>query len=333
MATVTACGTDGTGADVPASDGGADTADGGRETDAAPAACREGDPFDPGGLEQVVRFLASDDMRGRAPDTPEDEAARAFVAERFACLGLTPGIGQSFQQPFTAPDGLATANVVGSVRGGDPALADEIIVVGAHHDHLGERGGKIFNGANDNASGVAVLLAMAQAVMNRPSPPRRTIVFATFGYEENDGNCLGSEYYAAHPPDGLPVDDVVYMLDADMLGTYPSEGKLVAYGTLADTPARLLLDDLLAGSDLTVELGERAGVDDSDFQAFCDRGVPYVYFETWDDECYHRPCDDADRLDYPRMSQIGALLADVLVGLADGDRDLAAGRGSAPCSL
>ena len=333
IATMTACGTDGTGADRLVSDGGVDADGGGLEADAAAAACRAGDPFDPARLEEVVRFLASDEMRGRGPDTPGDEAARAFIAERFACLGLAPAMGQSFQQPFTAPDGLATANVVGSVRGGDPALADEIVVVGAHHDHLGERGGNIFNGANDNASGVAVLLAMAQAVVTRPSPPRRTIVFATFGYEENDGDCLGSEHYAAHPPDGLPVDDVVYMVDADMLGTYPSEGKLVAYGTLADTPARLLLDELLATSDLAVDLGEAAGVDDSDFQAFCDRGVPYVYFETWDAECYHRPCDDADRLDYPRMSQIAALLADVLTGLADGDRDLAAARGAAPCPL
>ena len=118
-----------------------------------------------------------------------------------------------------------------------------------------------------------------------------------------------------------------------MLGTYPSEGKLVAYGTLADTPARLLLDELLAGSDLTVELGESAGVDDSDFQAFCDRGIPYVYFETWDEECYHQPCDDIDKLDYPSMSAVSALLADLVIGLADGDGDLVAARGRAPCPL
>jgi hypothetical protein len=333
IAIVTACGTDGTGTDHPGSDGGAGMDSGGAEADGATAACRQGDPFDPVRLEEVVQFLASDELRGRGPATPGDVAARAFIAERFACLGLAPGMGESFEQPFSAPDGLATANVVGSVPGGDPALADEVIVVGAHHDHLGERGGKIFNGANDNASGVAVLLAMAQAVMARPSPPRRTIVFATFGYEENDGNCLGSEYYAAHPPVGLPVEDVVYMVNADMLGTYPSEGQVVAYGTLADTPARLLLDELVTESGLTVDLGNRAGVDDSDFQAFCDRGVPYVYFETWDRECYHRPCDDADDLDYPHMSSIAALLSDVLVGLADGDVDLAAARGAAPCKL
>lgn len=330
---IAACGTDGTSGDGSDSDGGAnaDAAAGGG--DAATAACRSGDPFDPASLEEDVRFLASDEMRGRAPDTPEDEAARAYIEERFACLGLAPGMGQSFQQPFTAPDDLATANVVGVLPGGDPALVDEIIVVGAHHDHLGEKGGTIYNGANDNASGVSVLLAMAHAMVTRPTPPRRTIVFATFGYEENDGNCLGSEFYAAHPPDGLPVEDVVYMVNADMLGTYPSEGQVVAYGSLPDTPARLLLDDLASASDLDVRLGNRADNDSSDFQAFCDRGVPYVYFETWDRDCYHRPCDDADRLDYPHMSSIGALLSQVLVGLADGDGDLAAARGAAPCPL
>lgn len=315
--------------DADAGDG---AVDGAPSSDGGGAACRQGDPFDPASLEEDVQFLASDEMRGRAPDTPGDVAARAFVAERFACLGLAPGMGQSFQQPFTGHD-LSTANVVGVLRGGDPALANEIILVGAHHDHLGERGGNIYNGANDNASGVTVLLAMAHAMVTRPSPPRRTIVFATFGYEENDGNCLGSEFYAAHPPDGLPVEDVVYVVNADMLGTYPSEGQVVAYGTLADTPARLLLDDLAPASELDVRLGNRADNDSSDFQAFCDRGVPYVYFETWDRECYHRPCDDADRLDYPHMSAIGALFSQVLVGLADGDADLAAARGAAPCPL
>lgn len=331
---IAACGTDGTSGDGSGADGGAnpggDAAGGG---DAATAACRQGDPFDPASLEADVRFLASDEMRGRAPDTPEDEAARAFIAERLACLGLEPGMGESFQQPFTAPDDLTTANVVGVLRGGDAALADEIIVVGAHHDHLGEKGGAIYNGANDNASGVSVLLAMAHAMVTRPTPPRRTIVFATFGYEENDGNCLGSEHYAAQPPDGLPVENVVYMVNADMLGTYPSEGQVVAYGSLPDTPARLLLDDFVEGSDLDVRLGNRADNDSSDFQAFCDRGVPYVYFETWDRECYHRPCDDADGLDYPHMSSIGSLLSDVLAGLADSDDDLAAARGAAPCAL
>lgn len=322
-----ACGTDGTSGDGFDSDGGANAG-----ADAAPALCRQGDPFDPALLEADVQFLASDEMRGRAPDTPGDVAARAFIAERFACLGLAPGMGRSFQQPFTAHD-LSTANVVGVLPGADPALAGEIILVGAHHDHLGEKGGTIFNGANDNASGVSVLLAMAHAMVTRPAPPRRTIVFATFGYEENDGNCLGSEYYAAHPPDGLPVEDVVHVVNADMLGTYPSEGRVVAYGSLPDTPARALLDDLLVDSDLDVRLGKRADRDSSDFQAFCDRGVPYIYFETWDRDCYHRPCDDPDRLDYPSMSAIAALLSDVLAGLADSDGDLAAARGAAPCPL
>lgn len=332
VAIAAACGSNDFDNDTDA-DAGGGALDGAPSSDGGGSACRQGDPFDPASLAEDVQFLASDEMRGRAPDTPEDEAARAFIAERFACLGLAPGMGQSFQQPFTAPDDLATANVVGILPGGDPALAGEIIVVGAHHDHLGEKGGTIYNGANDNASGVAVLLAMAHAMMTRPSPPRRTIVFATFGYEENDGDCLGSEHYAAHPPDGLPVEDVVYMVNADMLGTYPSEGQVVAYGTLPDTPARLLLDDLAPASDLDVTLGNRADTDASDFQAFCDRGVPYVYFETWDRECYHRPCDDADRLDYPHMSAIGGLLSEVLVGLADGDGDLAAARGAAPCTL
>lgn len=317
----------------PADAAGQSVDDGGTVADAGgTAACLDDDPFDPDALREVVTWLAADERRGRAPGTPEDDATRAFIADRFACLGLTPGMGDSFHQPFTARQ-KATGNVIGYLPGGDPALASEIVLVGAHHDHLGVRDGMTFNGANDNASGVAALLAMAQVMASRPAPPRRTVAFAAFGFEENVGDCLGSEFYADNPPPALPVDDVVYMVDADMVGTYPSEGSVVAYGSLAGTPARALLDQLAPATDLTVELGQRAGVDDSDFQAFCDRGIPYVYFETWDADCYHQPCDDVDGVDFTSMAAVTALLAGVVTGLVDGDVDLAAAHGAAPCSL
>ena len=94
--------------------------------------------------------------------------------------------------------------------------------MGGHHDHLGERGGRTYNGANDNASGVATVLAIARSLAQTGHVPKRTIAFATFGYEEHDGVCEGSEHFVAHPPPAIPVDRIAYMVDIDMVGTYPS---------------------------------------------------------------------------------------------------------------
>ncbi|HEU5057301.1 MAG TPA: M28 family peptidase, partial [Kofleriaceae bacterium] len=249
-----------------------------------------GDPFDPAALEAEVGFLASDEMRGRLPGRPEDVATRMHIADRFAALGLTPVAG-SFQQPFVDSIGRETANVVGLLAGADPAVADQIIVIGAHHDHLGVRQGKIFNGANDNASGVATVLAVAQAVRQRAEPPRRTIVFSTFGSEEL--GLEGSYHFVENPPAGISIEDVVYMINLDMVGTYFNDDGVYAFGSFEGTPARAALDELLADHpDLTVELGASAveveGEGDSDYDAFCQAGIPYLYFFTEDDECYHR---------------------------------------------
>src|SRR5262245_33839977 len=180
--------------DGTSSDGDGD-GDGSSSGDAGPGddggvpdpGCSGGAAFDVGALQATVQYLASDELGGRAPGTPGDEAARAYIEERFACLGLSPcGADGSFQQPFVTSSGKDTANVVGYLPGADPTVGSEIVLVGAHHDHLGQSGGEIFSGANDNASGVAAMLAMAHAFVQRGVVPRRTVAFVAFGYEEHD---------------------------------------------------------------------------------------------------------------------------------------------------
>jgi hypothetical protein len=311
----------GTGAQAGGGAGGSGAAAGGS---GGGDGCVAGAVFDVAALEATVQFLASDELEGRAPGTPGDEATRAYIADRFACLGLLPA-GESFQQPFVTTSGVDTANVVGYLPGSDPALASEIIVVGAHHDHLGVIDGEIHNGANDNASGVAAMLAMAQALRQLESAPRRTVAFAAFGFEESDVECEGSYHWVEQPPPGLPLENVVYMVNLDMVGTYPLEERVDAYGSFQGTAARALLDELAGdhpGLNLQLDLEPDEG--SSDFQAFSDEGVPYLYFETWDKDCYHSPCDDADHLDYPSLSDLGALAFEVVVGLADSPSSLAA---------
>src|SRR5262249_31893419 len=155
---------------------------------------------------------------------------------RFACLGLKPaGDRDGFEQAFEAAGHTATANLVGYIPGSE---SKEIVVVGAHHDHLGDR----HLGANDNASGVVALLAIAQAMKQREVAPKRTIAFVTFGAEEQ--GLVGSSYFVAHPPAALPLDRVVYDINLDMLGSYKSHGLVAAMGTFRGLPARDLLDAL-----------------------------------------------------------------------------------------
>lgn len=265
-------------------------------------------------MRERVTLLAAPDLDGRVPGTPGDARARALIAERFACLGLVPaGTDGSYEQPFST-DGDPTANVVGYVKGSD--VDGDIIVVGAHHDHLG--GGHL--GANDNASGVVALLAIAQAVQQRATPPKRTIVFATFGAEER--GMRGSYHYVAHPPDGLPLARVVQIINLDMVGSHSSRRFVAAMGTfrgLAATGVLAKLDDRYP--KLNVGLGGVAR--GSDHEAFCKQGVPYVFFWTPDKRCYHKTCDTAARIDYPRMVDIAALAGDLTAALADSDEDLA----------
>lgn len=323
-----ACDSGSNGAPPGEADGGG--GGGGGDDDAAGGGA---DPFDPAALEAEVGFLASDEMRGREPGTPEDTALRMHIADRFAAVGLTPVDG-SFQLPFVDSRGRETANVVGVLAGSDPAVAGEIIVIGAHHDHLGVHQGKVFNGANDNASGTTTVQAVAEAIARRDPRPRRTIVFATFGSEEL--GLEGSRHLALHPPDALPIEDVVYMINLDMVATYFNDDWVYAFGSFDGTPARGVLDELAASyADLTLKLGTSAvkveGQGDSDYAPFCRQGIPYLYFFTEDDECYHRPCDDTDHLDYQHLASLGRLTAETLLALADSEEDLPAARAELGC--
>jgi hypothetical protein len=284
----------------------------------------DGSPYDAGALRARVAYLASSELDGRAPGTAGDAAARGYLADRFRCLGLVPaGAGGSYEQPFTA-EGHATANLVGYLPGDDPAVGSDIILVGAHHDHLGD--GHL--GANDNASGAAALLAIAQAIRQHGAP-HRTVGFVAFGGEEL--GLVGSAYFAAHPPAALPLDRIVYDVNLDMVGSYASAGAVYAMGTFRGLPATPIVKALLREHPaLHVGVGGR-GVG-SDHEAFCKAGVPYVFFWTPDKRCYHARCDTADPLDAVHAGEIAAFAGAVVERLSDSPSDLAASRTRLGCT-
>lgn len=291
---------------------------------ADPACTDDAAPFEPAALRARIAQLADPALDGRATGSPGDAAARRLIAARFRCLGLAPGGADgSYEQPFTA-EGRATANLIGLLPGTDPAVGRDIIVVAAHHDHLGD--GHL--GANDDASGVAALLAIAQA-MHRAGAPRRTIAFIAFGGEEL--GLLGSQHLAEHPPAALPLERVVYDINLDMIGSYASTGMVAAMGTFRGLAATPIVKALAAARPgLRVSLGGRGA--GSDHEAFCRAGVPYVFFWTPDRSCYHRRCDTTERLDLRHLAQIAELAGDLAARLADAPGDLAAARAQLGCS-
>jgi hypothetical protein len=289
--------------------------------------------FDVTNLESDIGYLASEELQGRAPGTEGDLAARAYIIERFLALGVQPGVDGSFEQPFVNEEGLDVANIVGMIPGTDDLVSNEVIVVGSHYDHFGEMRGKMYLGANDDASGVAGMLATAEAVAQQGV--RRTVAFAAFGSEEVLSKAPfveGSHFYVTHPPAGLPIDQTVYMVNLDMIGSYHDSMVVEVMGSFANTPAH----DIVACSamrypNMTFELGVPGSRGASDFYPFCKEGIPYAFFWTDDYDCYHEPCDKAWRVDYAPTKKIVNVAIDLVVALGNSRDDLLGDRNETRC--
>lgn len=297
----------------------------------SPADCgSKGAPFSPAALMRDIDFLAAPALDGRETGSKGDLAARQYLIARFQCLGLTPaadgrerGMPARYEQYFSYPLVVASANILGMVPGTDPAVAGEIILLAAHHDHLG----KGHLGANDNASGTAALLAIAEAVVTAGGA-RRTIAFAAFGGEEQ--GLVGSRHFFMAPPKALPPERIVQVINLDMIGSYSSKKRVHAFGAFPGLPATALLAQIDDAYPKTrVALGGHSVR--GDHHGFCAIGIPYVFFWTPDARCYHRRCDTPARIDRARLSDIAAMAGALTLGLGDTEADLAASRARRDC--
>jgi Zn-dependent M28 family amino/carboxypeptidase len=176
------------------------------------------------------------------------------------------------------------------------------------------------------------MLAIADALVRRGDKPKRTIVFAAFGAEE-DG-MIGSYYFAAHAPAAVPIDKMVEDLNLDMVGSYDSKSWVAAMGTFKGMPSRTIIDPLVSKAN-------KAGLDvipggvsrGSDFEPFCKKGVPYVFLWTPDEKCYHETCDTLEHIDKKHFAQITKFAADFLDALVATDLDLVAARAKKGCGV
>jgi hypothetical protein len=285
---------------------------------------------------EVVRYLADDRLEGRAAGSAAERCAGEYVAERMRRIGLEPGAGNgSYFQDVTIASVLnphATAgvgrNVIGVLRGTDTA-AERVLVVGAHYDHLGRGGpgsaapdrmGEIHNGADDNASGVAVLLDVAERLA--AERPARTVVFVAFTGEEL--GLLGSAHFVEHAP--VPVRRMAAMLNLDMVGRL-GERPLIVYGVGTAAEWRPLLERIAAETG-TVLAYQNDGFGPSDHTSFYAADVPVLHFFTNTHGDYHRPSDDPERIDEAGLQRVGAVVAAVARAVAHRPMTLTLQRGA-----
>ncbi len=279
----------------------------------------------------TIAVLAADSLEGREAGSPGSERASRYLAERFRSIGLQPIEGDYLQRftfspavlrdPHASPEAssggdemLSTSNIIGIVPGIDPELADDAIVIGAHYDHLGF-GGRgsltpgeraIHNGADDNASGVAVLLELAQHFVARPMG--RTLIFIAFGGEEL--GTLGSQFYVAHPL--WPLEQTVAMLNLDMVGRLREQ--LTVHGTGTSPVWPEILDDLDSGELSIARVPD--GFGPSDQSSFYGAQIPVLWFFTGAHEEYHRPSDDLATIDAAGAVRVASLVSTITETIA-----------------
>ena len=244
-----------------------------------------------------VRVLSADSMVGRGTGTEGAARARRYLVPEFRAAGLRM-FGTSYQHPFThgaSAEPNIGVNLIGWLPG--TGKSSRTIVISAHYDHLGSRDGRIYNGADDNASGTAVLLAIARHFS--ANPPKHPMIFAAFDAEER--GLLGARAFLARPP--VPRDSIQLVVNMDMVSRNAA-GELYAAGAYHTPALEPVLREVAAAAPVTLLLGHDrpdlpAGQDwtqSSDHGPFHREGIPFVYFGVEDHEDYHQPTDDFARI-------------------------------------
>jgi len=250
-------------------------------------------------LSDHVHFLAQPALKGRKPRTWESATVRQYLKSRFRDYGLVPwGEAKGYEQSF----GYGT-NVIGILPGSDANLADETVILSAHYDHLGKRKKGIYHGASDNASGVAVLLEIAERFSLTEQKPKRSVCFAAFDSEER--MLLGSFAFTCR--EDFDEANIVAVVNVDTLGRNlfdVVENTLCAIGTMKypELRKRILKTGDNVGIDIAVFgtdfIGPRG-----DHVPFESMAIPCLFFTCGNHRDYHMPSDTADKLDYEKIKR------------------------------
>jgi len=280
-----------------------------------------------GRIKEDVAFLASDKLEGRQTGTKGEKAAADYIKKRFKELGLSPKGTNGYLQPFTFKpktnpheevkfdvngDGTITGN---NVIGFTDNKAENTVIIGAHFDHLGFGGeGSLYrdsikaihNGADDNASGIAILLNLAAKLKEKNT--NNNYLFMAFSGEEM--GLLGSNYFVKNPT--IDIKKVSYMINMDMVGRLKKDSALAVYGT-GTSP--IFKQTLKSHNNNFKLIQQESGVGPSDHTSFYLADMPVLHFFTGQHEDYHKPGDDAEKLNYPGMEIISNYIFNIITDL------------------
>jgi hypothetical protein len=271
--------------------------------------------IDSSSLLSHVRVLSSDEFEGRLAGSAGGQKTQAYLVAAFEKIGLQP-CGDAFRHDFPLRGGRSDrrgSNILGLING--TADAADVIVLSAHFDHLGSDRGDIYNGADDNASGVAALIEIARLFVQ--NPPEHSLLIAAFDAEE--AGLMGSRAFMSNSC----VDEgrIVINVNMDMISR-SSAGELYASGTYHYPALAQILGEVDVPSRTGLILGHDlpgTGMDDwtlaSDHGPFYERGIPYLYFGVEDHAGYHTTQDDFDQITVPFYVDSVELIVDVLEAL------------------
>jgi Zn-dependent M28 family amino/carboxypeptidase len=291
-------------------------------------------------LRAHVEALAADDMEGRLAGSKGERLAADYLARAFDAAGVAvPRDAKRLQTVRLHDLGGDSVNVLGVVLSGDATRADEFVVVGAHIDHLGDtEDGVIYRGAEDNASGVAVLIEIGRALAGRRAELGRSVLLVGFGAEER--GMIGSRAFVEQPP--VRRERIAAMVNIDMIGRklvdqyglaplkllfgIPGDGVGIV-GTNGRSWLRRIVDEAcnaagvrpIAPEDLpeTVRARvEQVTAHRGDNVPFERAGIASVFFGAGESDDYHKPSDVIDKLDFPLMARRGRAILDTVIGLS-----------------
>ncbi|WP_299549089.1 M20/M25/M40 family metallo-hydrolase [Seonamhaeicola sp.] len=280
-------------------------------------------------IKDDVVFLSDDKLEGRQTGTNGEKAAANYIAQRFEDLGVEAKGTENYLQPFTfKPKTNPHQKVSYNVKAGDSTITglnvigfidnqvENTIVIGAHYDHLGygaegslHRGARaIHNGADDNASGVAVLLDLAKKL--KESNQNNNYLFITFSGEEM--GLLGSNYFVKNPT--IDTKKVNYMINMDMVGRLKADSTLAVYG-VGTSP--ILKQTVTSNNSKFKLIQKESGIGPSDHTSFYNADIPVLHFFTGQHEDYHKPTDDFEKLNYEGMQTISNYIFEIITDLDD----------------
>ncbi|SHI51319.1 M28 family metallopeptidase [Pseudozobellia thermophila] len=285
-------------------------------------------------LYDHISFLTSADNAGRYPGSKTNKALTNYIVQELKSSGVEKP-KRSYRQKFTAElrvsgktqkkPKVKTWNIIGVLRGNHPTLRNEYIVLGAHYDHLGYGGpssksdkkNAVHPGADDNASGTAALLEIAERLAHNKDRLQRSVIFVAFGAEEQ--GLLGSKHFVANPP--VPLSQIKLMINMDMVGRL-NDQKHVYMGGAGTFPG---------GERLMAELGKKAGlnpvihagsVGGSDHVSFYKKGIPVLGMHTGGHPQYHTPEDTLDLINIEGEKMVCDYIYETILALAGSDRTL-----------